>query len=114
MLVQRRPFSYFARRYGRAFSCLTARGGGLPSFNYKKVNYGHPYNYAAESTYRIELKNAKDQPTTVKVQEPIPGDWEMIRESFPHTKIASGLAEWEMKIPADGKTTLEYKVLVRY
>ena len=31
---RRRPFSYFARRYGRAFSCLTARGGGLPSCNY--------------------------------------------------------------------------------
>ncbi|WP_295539466.1 hypothetical protein [Thiolapillus sp.] len=31
---RRRPFSYFARRYGRAFSCLTATGGGLPSFNY--------------------------------------------------------------------------------
>ncbi|WP_419608711.1 hypothetical protein, partial [Thiolapillus sp.] len=33
---RRRPFSYSARRYGRAFSCLTARGGGLPSFNYRR------------------------------------------------------------------------------
>ena len=97
-------------KLGEAFDVTATK----KQINYKKLNYGHPYNYAAESTYRIELKNAKDQPTTVKVQEPIPGDWEMIRESFPHTKIASGLAEWEMKIPADGKTTLEYKVLVRY
>jgi len=29
----RRPFSYSARRNGRAMSSLTARGGGLPRFN---------------------------------------------------------------------------------
>ncbi len=29
-----RPFSYSARRIGRALSRLTARGGGLPRFNY--------------------------------------------------------------------------------
>lgn len=82
--------------------------------NYKKVNFGHPYHYAAESTYRIELKNAKDVPIEVKVQEPIPGDWKMLRESLPHRKIASGLAEWKIRIPADDSFILEYEVLVRY
>ncbi|BAO43488.1 DUF4139 domain-containing protein [Thiolapillus brandeum] len=82
--------------------------------NYKKVNYGHPYNYAAESTLRLELKNAKNKAVTVKVREPIPGDWKIERESHRHRKVAAGLAEWEINIPAEGKVTLEYQVLVRY
>ena len=35
--VQRRPISYPARRFGRAFSSHTDRGGGLPRFNYSSV-----------------------------------------------------------------------------
>ncbi len=97
-------------KLGEAFDA-TAR---KKQINYKKVNFGHPYRYAAESTYRIELKNAKDVPIEVKVQEPIPGDWKILRESMPHRKIASGLAEWQIKIPADDSFILEYNVLVRY
>ncbi len=81
---------------------------------YKKVNYGHPYTYAAESTYRIELKNAKNKPVTVKVQEPIPGDWKILRESLKHKKLSSGRVEWEVEIPAEDSTILEYRVRVRY
>ena len=32
--VQREAIIFSARRNGRAFSCLTARGGGLPKWNY--------------------------------------------------------------------------------
>ncbi|HID45439.1 MAG TPA: DUF4139 domain-containing protein [Chromatiaceae bacterium] len=97
-------------RLGEAFD-VTAK---KTQVNYKKANYGHPYSFAAESTYRMELKNAKDQPIKVKVQEPIPGDWKILRESSKHKKISSGVAEWQIDIPAEGATLLEYKVLVRY
>ncbi|WP_456412319.1 DUF4139 domain-containing protein [Thiolapillus sp.] len=97
-------------KLGEAFD-VTARKTQL---DYVKVNFGHPYRYAAESTYRIELKNAKAVPIEVKVEEPIPGDWKMIRESAQHNKVAAGLAEWRIEIPAESTTVLEYKVLVRY
>ena len=97
-------------KLGEAFD-VTAR---KTQINYKKVNYGHPYSFAAESTYRMELKNAKDQAVRVKVQEPVPGDWKILRESSKHRKISSGTAEWQIDIPAEGTTILEYKILVRY
>jgi hypothetical protein len=97
-------------KLGEAFDVTASK----KQINYKKVNYGHPYNYAAESTLRLVLKNAKNKAVTVKVREPIPGDWEIKRESHRHRKVAAGLAEWEIQIPAESKVTLEYQVLVRY
>ena len=72
------------------------------------------YNYVFESAYEIVLKNAKPEAVTVTVREPMPGDWTMVSESQPHTKAASGTAEWQVKVPAEGRTTLTYRVRVRY
>jgi hypothetical protein len=72
------------------------------------------YNYAFESAYEIVLKNAKQEAVTVTVREPMPGDWTMVSASQPHTKAASGTAEWQVKVPAEGKATLTYRVRVRY
>ena len=67
-----------------------------------------------ESAYQIVLKNAKNEPVTVVVREPMPDDWTMISESQPHTKATSGIAEWKVMVPADGKATLTYRVRVKY
>jgi hypothetical protein len=72
------------------------------------------YNYVFESAYEIVLKNAKAEAVTVTVREPMPGDWAMVSESQTHTKAASGTAEWQVKVPAEGKTTLTYRVRVKY
>ncbi len=66
-----------------------------------------------QSSYEIELRNAKSEAVTVVVREPIPGDWEMLSESLPHKKVAAGLAEWVITVPADGKTTLSYTTRLR-
>jgi hypothetical protein len=72
------------------------------------------YNYVYESAYEIVLKNAKQEAVVVTVREPMPGDWSMVSESQPHAKAASGTAEWRVKVPADGQTTLSYRARVRY
>ena len=72
------------------------------------------YNYVFESAYEIVLKNAKSEPVTVTVREPMPGDWTMVSESQPHAKAAAGTAEWKVKVPAEGQTALTYRVRVRY
>jgi hypothetical protein len=79
----------------------------------KKADYG-PYEYVFESAYRIELKNAKKEPVTVKVMEPMPGDWKVLTESHPHAREASGTAVWEVPVPAEGETILTYRVQVRF
>lgn len=67
-----------------------------------------------ESTFEIEIKNAKTKAANVIVREPIPGDWDMLSESDPHTKVAAGTAEWRLKIPAEDSKTLTYTVRVKY
>ncbi|HJV68421.1 DUF4139 domain-containing protein [Ideonella sp.] len=71
-------------------------------------------SYVMESAYEIVLRNAKPEAVTVTVREPIPGDWQMLEQSQPHKKVAAGTAEWRIKVPAEGSTTLKYRVLVRY
>lgn len=67
-----------------------------------------------ESAYEIVLKNAKKEAVTVTVQEPIPADWKIIKSSHVHEKAASNTAVWRIDVPADGKTTLTYRVQVKY
>ncbi len=82
--------------------------------NFKKRNAYGKYNYAYESSYEIKIKNAKSETVTVVVREPIPGDWKIEESSHKFNKVASGTAEWQIKVPAEGSTTLEYTALVRY
>ncbi|KAB2321378.1 DUF4139 domain-containing protein [Betaproteobacteria bacterium SCN1] len=81
---------------------------------FQKLAGSGRYNYVFESAYEIVLKNAKPEPVTVTVREPMPGDWTMVSESLPHTQAASGTAEWKVKVPAEGQATLTYRVRVRY
>ncbi|HEX5686881.1 MAG TPA: DUF4139 domain-containing protein [Ideonella sp.] len=69
---------------------------------------------ASESAYEIVLRNAKPEAVTVTVREPVPGDWTMLEESQKHTKLAAGIAQWQVKVPAEGSATLTYRVLTRY
>ena len=82
--------------------------------SFEKISGASRYNYVYDAAFEIVIKNAKDQAVQVKVVEPIPGDWQMISESAPHTKEASNTAVWKVDVPAGGKTTLSYKVRVRY
>jgi hypothetical protein len=82
--------------------------------DFRKLAGTGRYNYVYESAYELVLKNAKPEAVTVTVREPMPGDWTMVSESQPHTKTASGTAEWKVRVPAEGRTTLSYRVRVRY
>tara|TARA_R110001606_G_scaffold361754_5_gene515016 strand:- start:4727 stop:6217 length:1491 start_codon:yes stop_codon:yes gene_type:complete len=82
--------------------------------DFKKAKYFAPHSAAYESSYEIELKNAKAEPVTVMIREPVPGEWKILQENHPHKKMASGTAEWEITIPAESSETLNYSVLVQY
>ena len=82
--------------------------------DFKRRETTSPWSHVHESAYEIVLKNAKQEPVTVIVREPVPGDWTMLEQSRKHAKVASGTAEWKMQLPAEGSATLKYRVLVRY
>ena len=92
-------------RLGEAFDITAER---------KQTNYKRIADNLSESSWRIEIRNAKDEVVTVKVQEPMPGDWEMVQESQKHTKESARVASWNVAVPAGGTTLLEYAVRVRW
>jgi hypothetical protein len=71
-------------------------------------------NSAYESAYEIVVKNAKKEKVTVTVQEPIPADWRILKESNPSLKASSNMATWKIDVPAESSTKLTYRVQVKY
>ncbi len=92
-------------RLGEAFDITAER---------KQTNYKRIADNVTESSWRIELRNAKDEVVTVRVQEPMPGDWEMVQESLKHSKDSARIASWNVVVPAGDKVVLEYAVRVKW
>jgi hypothetical protein len=79
--------------------------------SYRLYKQGSAYIY--ESSYEIEMHNAKDQAQGVKVVEELPGiNWEIISENYQHVKAAADTAIWNIKLGANSKQTLRYTVRV--
>lgn len=69
---------------------------------------------AYDISVSVLLSNAKKEAVVVKVVEPIPGFWEVQSESHAHQKVGANLAQWQVPVPAEGKTELTYTVRVRF
>jgi hypothetical protein len=82
--------------------------------DYKSLGRQGKFSYVHESAFEVELKNAKKEPVTVSLLEPMPGDWEVLQNSHPFTKEASGTARFKVTVPAEGNATLTYRVRVRW
>jgi len=94
-------------KMGNAFDVTASR----KQTSYKLIA-GRP-NPMIETAWRIEFNNAKEQAVTVKVVEPMPGDWEIVSESLKHARGDAHSAVWLVSVPAGGKATLEYTVRAR-
>jgi hypothetical protein len=75
-----------------------------------KVIARNVYEYA----YEIKIRNHKDGPISVVVNEAIGGDWEMIASTVEAKKTAAFAAQFNVPVAKDGETTLSYRVRVRY
>src|SRR6476620_4810312 len=93
-------------KVGDAFDIVAER----KQTDYKVLASGHLYEYA----YEIKIRNHKDGPVTVVVNEPIGGDWEMITSTFEAKKTAAFAAQFNVPVTKDGEATLSYRVRVRY
>ena len=82
--------------------------------DFKKVGGTSRYNYIYDAAFEVELKNAKKEPVTVSLLEPMPGDWEILQQSHPHTKEAAGAAKFKVSVPAEGSAALVYRVRVKW
>ncbi|MBL8492586.1 MAG: DUF4139 domain-containing protein [Rhodocyclaceae bacterium] len=69
---------------------------------------------AWQSSFRVEIRNADPKPVTVRLVEPMPGDWKVTEQSHPHAKLSSGAAAWDVTVPGEGKAVLEYTTVARW
>ena len=67
-----------------------------------------------EMGFSVTLRNHKDQPITVLVNEPIGGDWRMLQSSLEHEKTAAFAARFKVPVERNGEAKLTYRVRVRY
>ena len=78
------------------------------------TGFGNRPGNVIETAYALEIRNAKSEKVVVTVVEPISGEWQMLQESHPHKKEAANRAVWSIPVPAEGKTTLSWRVRVKY
>jgi hypothetical protein len=62
----------------------------------------------------VRLRNHKKEDITVKVVEPVPGDWQMLSSSHPHAKGDAFSAVFKVPVPKDWEAKLTYRVRMRY
>jgi hypothetical protein len=90
---------------GNAFDIVAER---------KQTDYKKLSDRLYEFEYEITLRNHKDAPISVEVNEPLGGDWEMVSSTYKFTKTAAFAAQFDVPVDKDGTSVLKYRVRVRY
>ena len=76
----------------------------------KQTDYKHIDTHTWEMEFEITLRNHKDTPVTIEVNEPIGGDWEMVSSSYKYTKTAAWAAQFNVPVAANGTSVLKYRI----
>jgi hypothetical protein len=67
-----------------------------------------------EMEYEIKLRNHKDTPVTIEVNEPIAGSWDMISSTYKAEKTAAWAAQFHVPVKPNGESVLRYRVRVTW
>ncbi len=63
-----------------------------------------------EMEFEITLRNHKETPITVEVNEPIGGDWQMIDATHKWTKTDAWAVRFQVPVAKDGTSVLRYRI----
>ena len=86
---------------GNAFDIVAER---------ERTDYKRLAGSSREEAYKVELRNRKDEPVEVVVQDRFGGDWEIVEQSHKGEKTGAWFNEWTLTIPANEEVTLTYRV----
>ncbi len=70
-------------------------------------------NKIIEAGYKIDIENEREIPVEVKIVAVMKGDWQVIRENFPHIVENVNNLVWTVNLKEQGTTTLSYRVRLR-
>jgi hypothetical protein len=92
-------------KIGNAFDIVSER---------KQVDYKSISSHVWEMEFEITLRNHKDTPVNVQVNEPIGGDWEMLSSTYPAKKTEAFAAQFSVPVKANGESVLRYRIRARW
>ena len=92
-------------KIGNAFDIVSER---------KQIDYKSIASHVWEMEFEITLRNHKDAPVTVQVNEPIGGDWEMLSSTYPAKKTEAFAAQFNVPVKANGESVLRYQIRARW
>jgi hypothetical protein len=92
-------------KIGNAFDIVSER---------KQTDYKSIAKNVWEVEFEITIRNHKDTPVTVQVNEPIGGDWEMLSSTYPAKKTEAFAAQFNVPVKANGESVLKYRVRARW
>jgi len=96
---------FISVKIGNAFDVVSER---------KQTDYKSLGSHLWEMEFEITLRNHKDTPVTVRVNEPIGGDWEMLSSTYKSTKTAAFAAQFEVPVKANGESVLKYRIRAKW
>ncbi|HYB21657.1 MAG TPA: DUF4139 domain-containing protein, partial [Thermodesulfobacteriota bacterium] len=95
----------FKIKIGEAFDVVAER---------IQTEYKHLDSKIYEVAFEVELRNQKSEDVRVLMEEPIPGDWEMISNSHPYEKLQANLIRFLVPVEKNQAVKVKYKVRFRY
>jgi hypothetical protein len=93
-------------RMGNAFDIVAER----VQTDYKVLASGHLY----ESSYKVTIRNHKDEDVTVQVVERLWGDWEVLNSSHEFEKESSHRIRFDIPVERKSSAELTFTVRVKY
>ena len=90
---------------GNAFDIVAER---------KQTDFQSISNRVVELEYEITLRNHKDVPITVEVNEPLGGDWQMLSSTYEAKKTGAFAAQFEVPVAQNGVSVLRYRVRIHW
>ncbi|MFB3886188.1 MAG: DUF4139 domain-containing protein [Thermodesulfobacteriota bacterium] len=95
----------FKIKIGEAFDVV----GEKIQTDYKHLGYN-----LYEVAFEVSLRNHKKEDIKVLVEEPIPGDWEMLSNTHPYEKLQAHLIRFNVPVSKDKEEKVKYRIRFRY
>jgi hypothetical protein len=90
---------------GNAFDVVSER---------KQTDFKKIASNVYEMEFEITVRNHKDTPITVEVNEPIGGSWEMLSSTYKFNKTSAWAAQFQVPVDKNGSSVLKYRVRVTW
>ncbi len=92
-------------KIGEAFDVV----GEKTQTEYKHLGYN-----LYEVAFKVSLRNHKKEDIKVLVEEPIPGDWEMLSNTHSFEKLQANLIRFEVPVAKDKEMKVKYRIRFKY